>query len=147
MIIDINPQTITEIAQTISNTHAEVEKASNILRSITEHNDWNCKERDTINDYTLSNATEILKISEKASNFSNVMKKVAENFRTDEKNVAELFAGVESTLAALLAIEPISGGNSNLPASGAAEIAGSISYAEAGDFDYSSVVNLPDLKM
>jgi len=45
MIIDVNPQTITEIAQTIANAYGEVEEAARILTSITEHNNWNCKER------------------------------------------------------------------------------------------------------
>ena len=66
MIIDVNPQTITEIAQTFSNAYGEVEEAARILTSITQHNNWNCKERDAINDYTQSNAREILKISEKS---------------------------------------------------------------------------------
>ena len=70
----MNPQTITEIAQTIANAYGEVEEAARILTSITEHNNWNCKERDAINDYTQSNAREILKISEKSGNFANVMK-------------------------------------------------------------------------
>ena len=52
MIIDVNPQTITGIAQTIANAYGEVEEAARILTSITEHNNWNCKERDAINDYT-----------------------------------------------------------------------------------------------
>ena len=90
MIIDVNPQTITEIAQTIANAYGEVEEAARILTSITEHNNWNCKERDAINDYTRSNAQEILKISEKSGNFANVMKTVAENFTTDEKNISEM---------------------------------------------------------
>ena len=55
MIIDVNPQTITEIAQTIANAYGEVEEAARILTSITQHNNWNCKERDAINDYTQSN--------------------------------------------------------------------------------------------
>ena len=55
MIIDVNPQTITGIAQTIANAYGEVEEAARILTSITEHNNWNCKERDAINDYTRSN--------------------------------------------------------------------------------------------
>ena len=59
MIIDVNPQTITEIAQTIANAYGEVEEAARILTSITEHNNWNCKERDAINDYTQSNAREM----------------------------------------------------------------------------------------
>ena len=42
MIIDVNPQTITEIAQTIANAYGEVEEAARILTSITEHNNWNC---------------------------------------------------------------------------------------------------------
>ena len=90
MIIDVNPQTITGIAQTIANAYGEVEEAARILTSITEHNNWNCKERDAINDYTRSNAQEILKISEKSGNFANVMKMVAENFTTDEKNISEM---------------------------------------------------------
>ena len=44
MIIDVNPQTITGIAQTIANAYGEVEEAARILTSITEHNNWNCKE-------------------------------------------------------------------------------------------------------
>ena len=43
MIIDVNPQTITEIAQTIANAYGEVEEAARILTSITQHNNWNCK--------------------------------------------------------------------------------------------------------
>ena len=42
MIIDVNPQTITGIAQTIANAYGEVEEAARILTSITEHN--NCHE-------------------------------------------------------------------------------------------------------
>lgn len=84
MIIDVNPQTITEIAQTIANAYGEVEEAARILTSITQHNNWNCKERDAINDYTQSNAREILKISENRK-FCKFMKMVAENFTTDEK--------------------------------------------------------------
>ena len=117
MIIDVNPQTITEIAQTIANAYGEVEEAARILTSITEHNNWNCKERDAINDYTQSNAREILKISEKSGNFANVMKTVAENFTTDEKNISEMFTSVESMIGSILSIRPIGAGNrtSNLP--------------------------------
>ena len=117
MIIDVNPQTITEIAQTIANAYGEVEEAARILTSITEHNNWNCKERDAINDYTQSNAREILKISEKSGNFANVMKMVAENFTTDEKNISEMFTSVESMIGSILSIRPIGAGNrtSNLP--------------------------------
>ena len=104
MIIDVNPQTITEIAQTIANAYGEVEEAARILTSITEHNNWNCKERDAINDYTQSNAREILKISEKSGNFANVMKTVAENFTTDEKNISEMFTSVESMIGSILSI-------------------------------------------
>ncbi len=43
MIIDVNPQTITEIAQTIANAYGEVEEAARILTSITEHNNSNAK--------------------------------------------------------------------------------------------------------
>ena len=86
MIIDVNPQTITEIAQTIANAYGEVEEAARILTSITEHNNWNCKERDAINDYTQSNAREILENQCKnPETFANVMKTVAENFTTDEQ--------------------------------------------------------------
>ena len=76
------------------------------MTSITEHNNWNCKERDAINDYTRSNAQEILKISEKSGNFANVMKVVAENFTTDEKNISEMFTSVESIIASMLTIQP-----------------------------------------
>ena len=44
MIIDVNPQTITEIAQTIANAYGEVEEAARILTSITQHNNWNLRQ-------------------------------------------------------------------------------------------------------
>ena len=136
MIIDVNPQTITEIAQTIANAYGEVEEAARILTSITEHNNWNCKERDAINDYTQSNAREILKISEKSGNFANVMKMVAENFTTDEKNISEMFTSVESMIGS---------GNrtSNLPE-------GVMPICKSGgpeDFKLSSVIELTSMKL
>ena len=145
MIIDVNPQTITGIAQTIANAYGEVEEAARILTSITEHNNWNCKERDAINDYTRSNAQEILKISEKSGNFANVMKEVAENFTTDEKNISEMFTSVESIIASMLTIQPIGSGTttSNIP-EGVMPINKSIG---AGDINLSSVIDLASMKL
>ena len=145
MIIDVNPQTITEIAQTIANAYGEVEEAARILTSITEHNNWNCKERDAINDYTQSNAREILKISEKSGNFANVMKMVAENFTTDEKKISEMFTSVESMIGSILSIRPIGAGNrtSNLPE-------GVMPICKSGgpeDFKLSSVIELTSMKL
>jgi hypothetical protein len=134
MIIDVNPQTITGIAQTIANAYGEVEEAARILTSITEHNNWNCKERDAINDYTRSNAQEILKISEKSGNFANVM-----------KVVAEMFTSVESIIASMLTIQPIGSGTttSNIP-EGVMPINKSIG---AGDINLSSVIDLASMKL
>ena len=145
MIIDVNPQTITGIAQTIANAYGEVEEAVKILTSITEHNNWNCKERDAINDYTRSNSQEILKISEKSGNFANVMKAVAENFTTDEKKLSEMFTSVESMIASMLSIQPIGIGTttSNIT-EGVMPIGKS---AGAGDFNLSSVIDLTKLKL
>ena len=145
MIIDVNPQTITGIAQTIANAYGEVEEAARILTSITEHNNWNCNERDAINDYTRSNAQEILKISEKSGNFANVMKVVAENFTTDEKNISEMFTSVESIIASMLTIQPIGSGTttSNIP-EGVMPINKSIG---AGDINLSSVIDLASMKL
>ena len=77
MIIDVNPQTITEIAQTIANAYGEVEEAARILTSITEHNNWNCKERDPIILSTLVNISDIF--------FSSVVKFSATVFMTFAK--------------------------------------------------------------
>ena len=145
MIIDVNPQTITEIAQTIANAYGEVEEAARILTSITEHNNWSCKERDAINEYTHSNAREILQISEKSGNFANVMKSVAENFTTDEKNISEMFTSVESMIGSILSIRPIGAGirTSNLPA-------GVMPISKSGgpeDFKLSSVIELASMKL
>lgn len=145
MIIDVNPQTITEIAQTIANAYGEVEEAARILTSITEHNNWNCKERDAINEYTHSNAREILKISEKSGNFANVMKMIAENFTADEKNISEMFTSVESVIGSILSIQPIGGGTTtgNIP-EGVMPISKSIG---AGDIKLSSVIDLAGMKL
>ena len=115
------------------------------MTSITEHNNWNCKERDAINDYTRSNAQEILKISEKSGNFANVMKTVAENFTTDEKNISEMFTSVESIIASMLTIQPIGSGTttSNIP-EGVMPINKSIG---AGDINLSSVIDLASMKL
>lgn len=144
MIIDVNPQTITEIAQTISNAYGEVERASTLLRSITEHSNWNCRERDTINDYTRSNAQEILRISEKSENFANVMKSLAENFTTDEKNISEMFTSIESVIAALLAIQPIGSGavSGNLPS-----LVMPIGHSLGDDFNLTSVIDLSTFEL
>lgn len=107
MIIDINPDTMTQIASSISGAHDAVEQASSILHSITTHQDWNCKERDTINEDIIANAKTVLNINERMTHFGNVMRTVAEQFVTDESSISAMFENVDTIIGGLLTIEPV----------------------------------------
>ena len=106
-LIDVNPDTLMQIAGTISGAYGAVEQASGILRSITTHQDWICRERDVINEYTVSNANTILKIDERMGTFAQVMKNVAEAFRSDEQSISQMTESVESIIAGMKQIDVI----------------------------------------
>ena len=114
-LIDVNPDTLIQIAGTISGAYGAVEQVSGILRSITTHQDWTCRERDVINEYTVSNANTILKIDERMGNFSNVMKSVAEAFRSDEQSISQMTESVEGIIAVMKQIDVIRVLNNFMP--------------------------------
>ena len=75
-----------------------IRQAAQLLMSITQHNDWSCKERDQINDYTTQNAKEIKEISEESENFTRAIGFASEGFRGQEKSVSESFDSIDGLL-------------------------------------------------
>lgn len=92
---------MTAACQTANN---ELQKARNLLQEIKSHNDWGCKEKNTINDLVGEARNMIGRLCENQAAFLQAVK-TAEGELTDaEKSVSKLFDGVESLLARILSI-------------------------------------------
>lgn len=105
MTISVNTDTMNEIAALAARISSELTEANQCMFSITEHNDWNCVERDKINEiiFNLKKCAEQLK--DCADDYSAVVRKSAASFDEFEKTNPNYLQDMHSALANALKIE------------------------------------------
>ncbi len=114
-MLDINTERLTSTVSQLENVNREIDEAMSILSQITEHNNWNCAERNTINSQIRSHREKIKIIHERMDNFTTVSKDVAEKFVQKEQQISKMFESLDALLNGLLSI----GGTSAVIMSGA----------------------------
>lgn len=107
MLISIDPENLKSVAQKAQNVNADIEVAMQLLNQISTHNDWNCKERKQINEYTSQNKNKIRILKENSDDFLNAVQQAAQDFQNTEKNLSTIFESVEETIKSVLSITPI----------------------------------------
>ena len=55
MFLSIDPENLKSVAQNAQRVNADIDSAMQLLNQISAHNDWNCKERKQLNEYTVQN--------------------------------------------------------------------------------------------
>jgi len=103
-MISIDTSTMQQLAQAASTANSAINQAMEILNRISAHNDWACKEKDAINDYTTTNKNRARQLHENAQSFFNAVKGVSVDFETAETGISNMFSSVESILAGVLQI-------------------------------------------
>lgn len=103
-MILIDTEVIKQLSAAAQSATAELESASQILSQITTHNDWGCKERETINAYIINNRKKMQDLMESSKNFTGALGQIAEEFVNTENSISDMFAGVENILRPILSI-------------------------------------------
>ena len=83
-----------------------ISSAMELLNRITVHNDWECKERDAINQYTLDNRAKIGQMNEAANAFYGAVEFAAARFEEEEQKQISAQQGVDEVLAQISNVVP-----------------------------------------
>ncbi len=103
-MISVDTEVIRQIVSVCSTANESINEAVDALNRVTSHNDWNCKERDTINEYTSQNKIKIRALQERSRNFLSVLTSVSYDFENAENSIGDMFSSLEGLLGGIIAI-------------------------------------------
>ncbi len=106
-MISIDTDVLRMLADSAGAANNELGEAAQILNQITQHNEWGCRERITINEQIQEIRRQIGRVWEASESFTSVLNQVSEEFMAEEAAVSQMFAGVESLLGKILSV-PVS---------------------------------------
>lgn len=104
MLIKLDTGVMFELANYAKTACQYVEESSQVAYQIVPHNDWNCKERDYINDGIETIRKYQARISEKMSHFSGAISQVATAFQEAEASLPNLFNEVDACVGEILSV-------------------------------------------
>lgn len=137
-LLQVDTDLLRQAVQIASQANDAITNAMNIINRVTEHNDWICSERDTINEYARKNRQDIGILQNKASNFYTAIKTSSEKFDAKEKDLVNKSNKMDDIISkAIVKVTPISSTTSTTSgaATGKVEISdfSSISSSLAGN--------------
>lgn len=98
MLISIDTEKIRTATALIQNANTEIDACSSVLARIVEHDDWNCKERDVINESIAEVKKYAGELRETMDTFSALMTRAAGSFDQLDALIPKKFAGMEAVL-------------------------------------------------
>ena len=107
-MISIDTEIMRQLVSACSAANDSINEAVDVLNRVTTHNDWGCKERDSINEYTNQNKNRIRVLQEKSRSFLNALTLVSQDFEGAETSISDMFSSLEGILGSVIAI-PITG--------------------------------------
>ena len=117
-MINIDTDVLKQLASAAQLSNQNMIAALQKINTITDHNDWNCKERKTINQRMLSNKSLAQKLSAATEEFTANMNKMVARFDDFKAEAPKAFANLESLLAKKMSIRtPFVAGSINIPLS------------------------------
>lgn len=123
-MISIDTAIMRNLVTATSTANNAITDAMEVLNRISTHNDWACKEKDAINEYTNTNKNRIRQLQENSAAFLNAITGAVAEFEQTETSISDMFSSVESMLANILSITvatagviggPLQQGGSPLP--------------------------------
>ena len=103
-MISIDTDMLRQLAAAAKEANEAIENATLRLTAITEHRDWGCKEKNTINEYTVGNKKKIRILQDNSSSFLSALNDVVNDFENTEKNVCNNSGGIDSVIAKIMDI-------------------------------------------
>ena len=85
-ILTLDTDLLRSTVQIAETTNDAITEAVNLLNQVVIHNDWECVERDELNNYTLANRQTARDIQDKTASFYNAIKTASAKFDEAERN-------------------------------------------------------------
>ncbi len=104
-MISVDTTILKELTAIVSNAVKSIDIATEALHRVSIHNDWGCREKTAINNYSIQNKTIIKTLQENSHSFLNVITQVTNEFEDSEKSIISMFSSVESQISHALSIE------------------------------------------
>ena len=103
-MISIDTEILKQLVNVARATNEDITGAVDILNCVITHNNWNCKERSIINEYTVKNKTQIKKLKEVSDGFLNAILCISDEFANTEKSIPEMFSSVDAVIGQIISI-------------------------------------------
>ncbi len=103
-MISIDTGIMRELVGATTTANNAITDAMEVLNRISTHNDWACKEKDAINEYTNTNKNKIKQLQENSSAFLSAITAATTEFETTETSIADMFSSVETMLGGILSV-------------------------------------------
>ena len=103
-MLDINTESLKQMASIAASANMEIEQAMELLNRITSHNDWCCSERYQINEGIQSCRSKALEIKDSSEGFLRAIRVVMGEFLEKEAGIVRLFENVEGVIKRALEI-------------------------------------------
>lgn len=100
-LIDIETEELRRQAGTLEQANTSIDDAVAKLTAITQHYDWNCPERDIINEYIEENAAQVKRIQDKSANFLTAIRQTTDEFAAQEEQISTMFERLEDLLRSM----------------------------------------------
>lgn len=122
MIIKIDTDTLREVTNCARSATEMVDEATALMQRVVIHEDWTCRERDIINEYTMENRRRVQELQSFAGSLYQAVAASLAEFEALQEQTAASFGGVDGEIAAVLSLTPgvISGGGGGTAAPAAA---------------------------
>ncbi|MEE3450689.1 MAG: hypothetical protein VZR27_08330 [Acutalibacteraceae bacterium] len=104
MIISINTEVLASVAALARSINEEICRISEIMQRVTIHDDWNCKERDTINDRITNNRLAQVKLQEMSDSFAGSVTSIADQFLEAERSLPNRFQHIDSIIGSSISV-------------------------------------------
>lgn len=98
MIISVDTEIMNRMALLAQQANDEIDRQAAILSPVTEHYDWNCFERDIINEAIISIKNKSKKMQETIENFSSAIRSAAEQFNAEENAIPGKYQYLDALL-------------------------------------------------
>lgn len=151
-LIDINTEELQQYVQIARQANEALTQAASLLNSVVEHNDWQCPEREAINQNTARNRADSMRLQEDAEKFYTAIVQASEDFLRAESEVNQNINGVDELIARFLSLVPSETASDNGnwsgppmkggPAPGVYYFSGSQTEKSSG---FGNVVNFKDM--
>lgn len=112
LIIDLNTDELQNVVQVARQANNTLTDAAQLLSSITVHTDWQCSTRDQINQNTLRNRSESLRLQADAESLYINILYALEQFLAAEQAINASFDEVDGPIAGFLSRTPAGAGSS-----------------------------------